>query len=87
MALFFDMSNLHIIIKNRQINNYRLSILIKLTYRFMHSTSKIRIIVTYFDVNSGWILSQSTFKVTLDAGHGAHDFGAVYEGRIENILL
>jgi len=23
------------------------------------------------------------FKVTLDAGHGAHDFGAVYNGRVE----
>lgn len=33
--------------------------------------------------------SQSNnFKVTLDAGHGGHDFGAVYEGRIEkNIAL
>lgn len=33
--------------------------------------------------------AQSTnFKVTLDAGHGAHDFGAVYSGRIEkNIAL
>lgn len=32
---------------------------------------------------------QSTnFRVTLDAGHGAHDFGAVYSGRIEkNIAL
>jgi N-acetylmuramoyl-L-alanine amidase len=32
---------------------------------------------------------QSTnFKVTLDAGHGAHDYGAVYSGRIEkNIAL
>lgn len=30
----------------------------------------------------------NTFKVTLDAGHGAHDFGAVYSGRIEkNIAL
>lgn len=28
------------------------------------------------------------FRVTLDAGHGAHDFGAVYSGRIEkNIAL
>lgn len=28
------------------------------------------------------------FKVTLDAGHGAHDFGAVYSGRVEkNIAL
>ena len=30
----------------------------------------------------------SLFKVTLDAGHGAHDFGAVYSGRVEkNINL
>ncbi len=30
----------------------------------------------------------NSFKVTLDAGHGAHDFGAVYSGRIEkNIAL
>ena len=30
----------------------------------------------------------NNFKVTLDAGHGAHDFGAVYNGRIEkNIAL
>ena len=28
------------------------------------------------------------FKVTLDAGHGDHDFGAVYNGHIEkNIAL
>ncbi len=32
--------------------------------------------------------SSSKFKVTLDAGHGAHDFGAVYHGHIEkNITL
>ena len=32
--------------------------------------------------------SQQKFKVTLDAGHGAHDFGAVYNGHIEkNITL
>lgn len=30
----------------------------------------------------------NVFKVTLDAGHGDHDFGAVYDGRIEkNIAL
>lgn len=34
------------------------------------------------------IFAQSKFKVTLDAGHGAHDFGAVYTGHIEkNINL
>lgn len=32
--------------------------------------------------------SQSKFKVTLDAGHGDHDYGAVYNGHIEkNIAL
>ena len=56
----------------------------------MNSTSKIRIIVTFILVLNSLVgLSQSTnFKVTLDAGHGAHDNGAVYEGRIEkNIAL
>lgn len=56
----------------------------------MHSTSKIRIIVTFILIlNSLAGFSQSNnFKVTLDAGHGAHDFGAVYEGRVEkNIAL
>ena len=34
------------------------------------------------------IFSQSKFKVTLDAGHGDHDYGAVYHGHIEkNIAL
>jgi len=37
---------------------------------------------------SNAIFAQSKFKVTLDAGHGAHDFGAVYTGHIEkNINL
>ncbi len=32
--------------------------------------------------------SSSKFKVTLDAGHGGHDFGAIYHGHIEkNISL
>ena len=56
----------------------------------MHSTSKIRIIVTFILMLISLVgFSQSnTFKVTLDAGHGAHDFGAIYEGRIEkNIAL
>ena len=39
-----------------------------------------------FAINS---YSQSNnFKVTLDAGHGGHDFGANYSGRVEkNIAL
>ena len=38
---------------------------------------------------SSTVFSQSnSFKITLDAGHGNHDYGAVYEGRIEkNIAL
>ena len=56
----------------------------------MHITFKIKILVTFFlTVISFSAYSQSNvFKVTLDAGHGAHDFGAVYNGHIEkNIAL
>ena len=56
----------------------------------MHKTYKIKRILTFMLILFSLIgYSQSnTFKVTLDAGHGAHDFGAVYEGRIEkNIAL
>lgn len=56
----------------------------------MHKTYKIKGILTFILILFSLIgYSQSnTFKVTLDAGHGAHDFGAVYEGRIEkNIAL
>ena len=56
----------------------------------MHKTYKIKRILTFILILFSLIgYSQSnTFKVTLDAGHGAHDFGAVYEGRIEkNIAL
>jgi N-acetylmuramoyl-L-alanine amidase len=51
---------------------------------------KIKIILTFIlTITSLSSFSQSNvFKVTLDAGHGAHDFGAVYEGRVEkNIAL
>ncbi|MFV8441818.1 N-acetylmuramoyl-L-alanine amidase [Flavobacterium sp. LB2P44] len=56
----------------------------------MHITYKIKTILTFFlTILSLTSFSQSNiFKVTLDAGHGAHDFGAVYEGRVEkNIAL
>lgn len=37
---------------------------------------------------SGLTFGQNKFKVALDAGHGDHDFGAVYNGHIEkNIAL
>ena len=40
------------------------------------------IVVCLFAFNS-FGQSNSKFKVTLDAGHGDHDFGAVYNGHIE----
>jgi N-acetylmuramoyl-L-alanine amidase len=56
----------------------------------MHITNKIKVFFTFFLTTLFFCsYSQSSrFKVTLDAGHGAHDFGAVYSGRIEkNIAL
>jgi N-acetylmuramoyl-L-alanine amidase len=56
----------------------------------MHNTYKIKIIVTLFMtiVSLSAFCQSNVFKVTLDAGHGDHDFGAVYDGRIEkNIAL
>ena len=46
-------------------------------------------VVVVFFICSSIAFSQSNkFKVTLDAGHGDHDFGAVYNGHIEkNINL
>ena len=56
----------------------------------MHKTYKIKVILTFIlIIFSLFGYSQSNnFKGTLDAGHGAHGFGAVYEGRVEkNIAL
>ncbi len=56
----------------------------------MSFITKIKVFIPFFFlVLSLEMYSQNTkFKVTLDAGHGAHDFGAVYSGRIEkNIAL
>jgi N-acetylmuramoyl-L-alanine amidase len=56
----------------------------------MHITNKIKVYLTLFltIVTLGVNAQSNVFKVTLDAGHGAHDFGAVYSGRIEkNIAL
>ncbi|OIV39795.1 N-acetylmuramoyl-L-alanine amidase family protein [Flavobacterium johnsoniae] len=56
----------------------------------MNRLHKIKVIFTFFlTILSFCAYSQSNvFKVTLDAGHGDHDFGAVYSGRIEkNIAL
>jgi len=51
---------------------------------------KIKVALTFFIVllTANTYGQSNNFKVTLDAGHGAHDFGAVYSGRIEkNIAL
>lgn len=56
----------------------------------MSFTYKIRVLFSFvLIVLSSQMYSQNPkFKVTLDAGHGAHDYGAVYSGRIEkNIAL
>ncbi|CAI2768913.1 N-acetylmuramoyl-L-alanine amidase family protein [Flavobacterium collinsii] len=56
----------------------------------MNRFNKIKVIFTFFlTILSFCAYSQANvFKVTLDAGHGDHDFGAVYSGRIEkNIAL
>lgn len=47
-------------------------------------------LLSFFMMMCSTVFSQSDpkFKVTLDAGHGDHDFGAVYHGHIEkNIAL
>jgi N-acetylmuramoyl-L-alanine amidase len=47
---------------------------------------QLSVLTILFTVNVA--VSQSKFKVALDAGHGAHDFGAVHHGYIEkNIAL
>ncbi|PXY39762.1 N-acetylmuramoyl-L-alanine amidase [Flavobacterium cheongpyeongense] len=56
----------------------------------MNILNKTKLIFIFFlTITSFCGHSQSNvFKVTLDAGHGDHDFGAVYSGRIEkNIAL
>ena len=53
------------------------------------NTKTIGIYSFFLMLISGPMMAQNAkFKVTLDAGHGAHDYGAVYSGRIEkNIAL
>lgn len=56
----------------------------------MYMLKKIKVALTFFIVllTANTYGQSNNFKVTLDAGHGAHDFGAVYSGRIEkNIAL
>jgi len=56
----------------------------------MYSINKTKLQVAFlFTILSFLAYGQSNlFKVTLDAGHGAHDFGATYNGHVEkNINL
>jgi len=56
----------------------------------MNIFNKTRLIFSFFLMITTFCAYSQTnvFKVTLDAGHGDHDFGAVYSGRIEkNIAL
>jgi N-acetylmuramoyl-L-alanine amidase len=52
------------------------------------NTIKTLSLLTVFICNTVSSQSKDKFKVTLDAGHGDHDYGAVYHGHIEkNIAL
>lgn len=52
-----------------------------------NNTFKLVLFLTFL-VSSLSFGQTKNFKVTLDAGHGAHDFGAVYNGHVEkNIAL
>ncbi|PKH69064.1 N-acetylmuramoyl-L-alanine amidase [Flavobacterium sp. ALD4] len=56
----------------------------------MHTINKIKVVFTFFLSTISFVTysQSSNFKVTLDAGHGGHDFGAVYNGHVEkNIAL
>lgn len=51
------------------------------------TTLKIVLFLTFL-ISSSSFGQNANFKVTLDAGHGGHDFGAVYNGHVEkNIAL
>lgn len=57
----------------------------------MRKLHKIKLLtflfVSFFCISASG-QSNNKFKVTLDAGHGAHDYGAIYNGHIEkNITL
>ncbi|RTY93612.1 N-acetylmuramoyl-L-alanine amidase [Flavobacterium sp. GT3R68] len=56
----------------------------------MYISNKIKVsfLVLFCALTFSGFSQNKKFKVTLDAGHGAHDFGAVYHGHIEkNITL
>ncbi len=56
----------------------------------MYNFNKIKLLFIFFFAFVSFLTYSQTgvFKVALDAGHGDHDFGAVYSGRVEkNINL
>ena len=56
--------------------------------RILHKINYISLFLIFAFSISSYSQSNGKFKVTLDAGHGAHDFGAIYHGHIEkNITL
>jgi N-acetylmuramoyl-L-alanine amidase len=56
--------------------------------RILHKINYISLFLIFAFSISSYSQSNGKFKVTLDAGHGGHDFGAIYHGHIEkNISL
>lgn len=54
----------------------------------LHKIKHLLLFLTFISSFSAFSQSASKFKVTLDAGHGDHDYGAIYHGHIEkNITL
>ena len=56
--------------------------------RMLHRFKYLSLFFVFLFSCYSYSQSSSKFKVTLDAGHGGHDFGAIYHGHIEkNIAL
>ena len=55
---------------------------------FIKNKIKVLTIIGLVAISISGFSQTKKFKITLDAGHGAHDFGAVYKGHVEkNIAL
>ena len=50
---------------------------------FIKNKIKVLIIIGLVAISISGFSQTKKFKITLDAGHGAHDFGAVYKGHVE----
>ncbi len=54
----------------------------------LRNINPLLVFLLFFTIFSSYAQSGSKFKVTLDAGHGGKDYGAIYTGHIEkNIAL